>query len=471
MGTNAYYLNQFISTTLATVGGIDDSQTTGIILTSVTGVETTKPGIVCLSYSDPIDTSKAEWISYTSISVTNELQGVTRGAEGFSAKSHSNGVTIAFPISESHINNLNDALIIGGSATNLATGVIDDDTFATASATKLATSESIKAYVDNSPDSIYRQAIINGNFDVWQRGTSFSGSGVFTADRWKYGETSATAHTISKQDGTGVNGSQYCIRVQRNSGETATPVMILDYTLESVDSIKFRGQKITVSFYARKGANYSATSDILQLKFATGTGTDQAVGAFTNEVDVPTNFTLTTDWQKFTFTTSAVIGSTISQLGLRFLFNPTGTAGVADYFEMTQVQLCAGEVALPFMPKSYEEELRACMRYYWVVINGSSSVTGFNGYVRTANSVFVAQIQHPVQMRIAPTLEVNSTTDFSLSIGDLDTTSTNISITGSQSSPQKSRLTVSFSATISSGLAGEVYGASANTRLSFNAEL
>lgn len=149
MGTNAYYLNQFISTTLATVGGIDDSQTTGIILTSVTGVETTKPGIVCLSYSDPIDTSKAEWISYTSISVTNELQGVTRGAEGFSAKSHSNGVTIAFPISESHINNLNDALIIGGSATNLATGVIDDDTFATASATKLATSESIKAYVDS----------------------------------------------------------------------------------------------------------------------------------------------------------------------------------------------------------------------------------------------------------------------------------------------------------------------------------
>ncbi len=147
MGTNAYYLNQFISTTLATVGGIDDSQTTGIILTSVTGVETTKPGIVCLSYSDPIDTSKAEWISYTSISVTNELQGVTRGAEGFSAKSHSNGVTIAFPISESHINNLNDALIIGGSATNLATGVIDDDTFATASATKLATSESIRNFV------------------------------------------------------------------------------------------------------------------------------------------------------------------------------------------------------------------------------------------------------------------------------------------------------------------------------------
>lgn len=147
---NAYYTNQYISTTLASVGGIDDSATTGIILASVTNITTDKPGIACLSYTDPIDTSKAEWITYTSIdSGTKELQGVTRGQEGYAAKSHSNGVTVAFPLSKSHINNLNDALIIGGNETNLVTGVIDDDTMATASATKLATSKSTKAYVDN----------------------------------------------------------------------------------------------------------------------------------------------------------------------------------------------------------------------------------------------------------------------------------------------------------------------------------
>lgn len=150
MATNAYYLNQFISTTLSTAGGIDDSQTTGIKIASTSGVTTDKPGILCLSYSDPIDTTKAEWISYTSIDVSNELQGVTRGEEGFSAKAHSNGVTVAFPISRSHINNLNDALIIGGAETNMVSGTIDDDTMATASATTLATSESTKAYVDNN---------------------------------------------------------------------------------------------------------------------------------------------------------------------------------------------------------------------------------------------------------------------------------------------------------------------------------
>lgn len=149
MATNAYYLNQFISTTLSTAGGIDDSQTTGIKITSTSGVTTDKPGILCLSYSDPIDITKAEWISYTSIDVFNELQGVTRGEEGFSAKAHSNGVTVAFPISRSHINNLNDALIIDGDETNLLEGILDEDDMASDSATKGVTQQSIKAYVDN----------------------------------------------------------------------------------------------------------------------------------------------------------------------------------------------------------------------------------------------------------------------------------------------------------------------------------
>lgn len=144
----AYFLNQYVSTTLAVPGGITDVQTTGIILSSLTNIDYTKPGIACLSYTDPLDTSKAEWITYTSINdSTKELQGVGRGTEGFAAKAHNNGVTVAFPLSESHINNLNTALSIGGVATNLVTGTIDDDTMATASATTLATSESIKNFV------------------------------------------------------------------------------------------------------------------------------------------------------------------------------------------------------------------------------------------------------------------------------------------------------------------------------------
>lgn len=103
-----YYESQYFTTTLSVAGGINDSVTTGIVLQAITGIhDTSKPGIALLSYADPLDTSVAEWVTFTSInSTTKTLVGVTRGQEGFSAKAHGNGVTVAFPHSKSHINNL-----------------------------------------------------------------------------------------------------------------------------------------------------------------------------------------------------------------------------------------------------------------------------------------------------------------------------------------------------------------------------
>lgn len=122
-----YYESQYFTTTLSKVGGLNASQTTGIVLQSVSGIfDTTKPGIALLNYSDPLSTTIAEWVTFSNInSTTKTLVGVTRGAEGFSAKTHDNGITIAFPHSKSHINEIADA--IKGIKTipndlNLATG-------------------------------------------------------------------------------------------------------------------------------------------------------------------------------------------------------------------------------------------------------------------------------------------------------------------------------------------------------------
>jgi hypothetical protein len=114
-----YYIWQFASTTLNVPGGINNSQTTGIILDSVPAdIDITKPGIVCISYANPLLTSVAEFVTYTSINGSNELQGVTRGAEGYSAKSHANSVTVAWVVSKSHINEVMDAL------TGVDTGIL-----------------------------------------------------------------------------------------------------------------------------------------------------------------------------------------------------------------------------------------------------------------------------------------------------------------------------------------------------------
>ena len=118
---NLLYQSQYKTTSLSVVGGIDASQTTDIVIQSTSGVEASKPGIACLSYTDPLNLDNAEYIEYSSINTTTkEFQGVVRGAEGYAAKTHSNGVTVAFPVSKSHINRINDKLqpdgidILGG---------------------------------------------------------------------------------------------------------------------------------------------------------------------------------------------------------------------------------------------------------------------------------------------------------------------------------------------------------------------
>lgn len=118
-----YYAQQFATTKLSVTGGITDSQTTGIVLQSVTGIDTAKAGVLCLSWSDPLDTNTYEYISYTSINGSNELQGVTRGVEGSTGRIHANLVDVAWVLTESHINNLNAAVVAEHSEAGVHTAI------------------------------------------------------------------------------------------------------------------------------------------------------------------------------------------------------------------------------------------------------------------------------------------------------------------------------------------------------------
>lgn len=440
------------------------------------------PGVLVIDRIDANGTatpSKREYIEYSGTS-GNTVLITTRNIDGSSsAQTHAVGAIVEFVPDTVWADRIYDALsnivdptdisklASGATLSNasilnpkisLGTGLInstgatisailDEDNMVSNSANAIPTQQSVKAYVDIQGNFMPRQALINGNFDVWQRGTSVAGgAATYTADRWLFSTGSGQAHTITQQT-AGLNGSTYSCRVQRTAGQLASNNEFY-YAMETTDSIKLRGNKLTLSFWAKCGANFSVPSSLLPVAIVTGKGTDQKVASFTTSADaIAENKTLTTSWQKFTLTTTAAIASDITQIGLRFSNYTDGTAGANDWFEITQVQLCAGDVALPFMPKSYEEELRACMRYCKVFSSAGSEGVGFGW----ANQTTTAKISIPIStMRIIPDLTATAA-DWQLA----DSASAGVDLSGIQISTDPVSLSngiLWIQATVASGL-------------------
>ena len=258
-----------------------------------------------------------------------------------------------------------------------------------------------------------KNSLINGGMDVWQRGTSISlaastayASG-FTSDRWQAFTSANQACTISRQatgDTTNLPNIQYCLRFQRNSGQTGTAYIPLAQNIETLNSVAYAGKTVTLSFYARKGANYSPASSALSVTLFTGTGTDQNIyGTYTGAAyPIDSTATLTTTWQRFTFT--ATLSSSLSEIGLRFAMTPVGTAGAADYYEITGVQLELGSVATTFSRAggTIQGELAACQRYY-LRIKGTGANYPFGMAQNYTTSTGGALVPFPVVMRTRPT--------------------------------------------------------------------
>jgi hypothetical protein len=251
---------------------------------------------------------------------------------------------------------------------------------------------------------------INGGFDFWQRGTSSTSSGVYLADRWIHGRAGgASGGTYTRQtatDSSSLPFLQYAFRLQRDSGNTGTAQLNLNQVIETANSVPLAGKTITLSFYARVGANFSATSGTVATYLFTGTGTDQngVLGAWTGAANpLNTSFTgATTTWQRFQAT--ATLSSTTNEIYFGIGFTPTGTAGAADWLEITGVQLELGAAATPFARAggSIGGELALCQRYYYRL-----TANGYQYFCTSANfasTSTLGTVTFPVTMRTSPSL-------------------------------------------------------------------
>ena len=320
-----------------------------------------------------------------------------------------------------------------------------------------------------------RNGCIGGGFDIWQRGTGpftlSAASFVYTADRWFTARSAGTSGvTASQVTNTTLDGFRYALRIQRTAADTSTGINYLMSNFETANSIPFANKTVTLSFYARAGANYSATSNALVATVRLGTGTDQSgfTSGWTGSANVlQQTATLTTSWQRFTYT--ATVASTATQLGIQFDFTPTGTAGANDWFDITGVQLELGSVATTFTRSggTLQGELAACQRYYWLFNSGSSSILGTTFY-QSASRIHIP-VLFPVTMRVAPSLSATSGTNYYnfQTSGDDNFNS----LTIGAASPQSAYLFNTTEVSGTAGQAGMTLTNNASTSVAFSAEL
>ena len=277
-----------------------------------------------------------------------------------------------------------------------------------------------------------KNKIINGDFGIWQRGTSFSTATYFNyyADRWGGGtDGTGVTRTVSQQTFTpatapvsGYEGT-YFLRVNQSVAGTGATFNVLDQRIEDVRT--FAGKTITFSFWAKAAATTSLVKIEALQNFGSGGSTEVAT-------TLSTAPSIGTSWTRYTYTITlpTLSGKTIgtsSYLAIRFLLpiNATFT------FDIWGVQLEAGSTATPFQTATgtNQGELAASQRYYQ-----RTNTT----YIRQYNATGALCNQFVLlgtSMRTTPTATVvtapgyNNASAFGVSATNANTISLNFTVT------------------------------------------
>lgn len=272
------------------------------------------------------------------------------------------------------------------------------------------------AALNSGPLAGFRNAIINGDFDIWQRGTSFSNPafGDFGADRWFviYDGSGAT-RTISRQTFTVgqtdvPDEPRYFYRFNQSVAGTGGTYNVIRQRIEGVRT--FAGKTVSVSFYAKGGSNLTLPTIALFQYFGSG-GSPSADVSTT----IATNQSVTTSWTKFTYsvTVPSISGKTLgtdNNDDLSFLIYVPVNALFT--FDLSHIQIEVGATATPFERRPLSTELALCQRYYWKTFDqgtapaqnaGVTGALGFGVLLTSGNATYVGA-SFPVAMRIAPTM-------------------------------------------------------------------
>lgn len=246
-----------------------------------------------------------------------------------------------------------------------------------------------------------KNIIINGNFDIWQRGNTISGTGYYYAcDRFQgYGYGTNTS-TISKQE---FNYGEFPSEVPADYYMRVTSTQSHPYFRHTIEHPKrYSGKTMTYTLWARSDTNVSLNPGIV-IFHSGGYLYASEVNRTTNRKDFW--WDLTSEWKKYkvTFKMPDLSAYTFTENNY-FAVEHAATTGITGSIDIAQVQLELGEQSTPFEYRSVGEELALCQRYYQryanTIASGDNVITRGNETVYSSAYVqnhfdFVAPMRSP----------------------------------------------------------------------------
>jgi hypothetical protein len=354
------------------------------------------------------------------------------------------------------------------------------------------------AYSDGALSN--RNKIINGAMQVAQRGTSSSdlgaSEGYYTVDRFQLGVggTATAGRLTMSQDSDAPDGFGSCVKLACTTADTSIAAdenLRLITVLEGQNLQAFKkgtasAESMTLSFYVKGNASATYVIELFD--------TD-------NSRHICATFPVTTSWERveITFagdTTGAFGNDNGGSLRLHFWLhagsnytsgtlatswaanNNVNRAVGADSFydstsrtfQITGVQLEAGDTATPFEHRSYGQELALCQRYYYKA--GPDGIyTRFGTGLCYSTTACAPSTTFSVPMRAKPT--ASSSGNLAINHGaDTVTTVTSLSLASAASGVDNA----TFNAIVSSGLTAGNFGTliasnDASAYINYDAEL
>lgn len=235
-----------------------------------------------------------------------------------------------------------------------------------------------------------RNKVINGNFDLAQRATSFSApnNGAYTLDRWlvSYDGTISTFIVSQQAFAAGQTDVPFeptsFLRWNQTGAGSGSAYRRFEHRVEDVRTLG--GRTATFTLWAKADSSRNVALDLVQ-NFGSGGSADVVTTGAT--------LALTSSWQKFTVTVGvpSISGKTLgagSFLSLRFSL-PINTTMTIDF---AQAQLEEGSSATSFEQRPIGLETILAERYYQICPT----------YVPTTPALLSIQVK--TAMRTTPTI-------------------------------------------------------------------